>query len=63
MVILVFLLFVAMFAVAGFYISLEAKRRNEGYARRPSVPRNDAPKMVRSTSDRQHEQGRGARAA
>jgi hypothetical protein len=51
MVTFIFLLFVAMFAVAGFFISLEAKRRNDSQAEGPMAPRSHAPKMGRASSD------------
>jgi hypothetical protein len=48
MIAFVFLLFVGMFAVAGFFISLEAKRRSHGRA-----IDNNAPKVGRARPDGQ----------
>jgi hypothetical protein len=40
-----------MFAIAGVFISLEAKRRAHGHAAQPSIPRNNTPKIGRATPD------------
>ena len=51
MITFVFLMFVGMFAIAGVFISLEAKRRTHGHAARPPIPRNNTPKIGRATTD------------
>ena len=63
MITLVFLLFVAMFAVAGTFISLEAKRRNDSPTPRPTVMLSNPPRMGQTSSTTQSEQDSEARAA
>jgi hypothetical protein len=63
MVIFVFLVFAAMFAVAGFFLSLEAKRRSDGQPTRRLTPRNNTPKMGRASSGGEREESTRARAA
>jgi hypothetical protein len=63
MITAVFLVVAAMFAVAGTFISLEAKQRSQTQADRPLEPRKNLPQIVRTTSARQSEQDAGARAA
>jgi hypothetical protein len=63
MVTFVFLMFVAMFAVAGFFISLEAKRHSDSQAERPMAPRNHTMKMGGTSSDGERAEGTRARAA
>jgi hypothetical protein len=59
-----FLVVAAMFAVAGTFISLEAKQRNQTQANRPTTPRKNLPQMVPKTSARHNNnQDTGARAA
>jgi len=48
MLTIVFVAFIAMFAIAGIFISLEAKRRGDGSV---PGPRNERPSMRRATSD------------
>ena len=52
MLTIVFLVFVAMFAIAGIFISLAAKKGKGGQSPRPMSPRNDKPAMERATSDK-----------
>jgi hypothetical protein len=63
MVTFVFLIFVAMFAVAGFFISLEAKRRGDGQTERPTAVRSPMPEVGRARSDGERAEGSRARAA
>jgi hypothetical protein len=63
MVTFVFLLFVGMFAVAGFFISLEAKRRGDGQARLSLAPRNGDSKTEQSAPGRKNSESPGTRAA
>jgi hypothetical protein len=61
MITLVFLLFVAMFAVAGTFISLEAKRRNDSPMPRPTIMLSNSQRMGQTTGE--SEQDTEARAA
>jgi hypothetical protein len=63
MVIFVFLMFVAMFAIAGFFISLEAKRRSDGQARRPMAGTRQMPEVGRARPEGERAEGSRARAA
>jgi hypothetical protein len=63
MIPLVFLVVAAMFAVAGTFISLEAKRRNDSPSPRPMVIHRNTPNAIRTSSDRGSEADTGARAA
>lgn len=63
MVTLIFLIFVAMFAVAGFYISLEAKRRSDGRTERPMAPTKTMPEVRRARPEGERAEGERARAA
>jgi len=63
MVMFVFLMFVAMFTVAGFFISLEAKRRSDSQAERPATTTNHAPKIARAGSGGERAEDSRARAA
>jgi hypothetical protein len=48
----VFLMFVALFLVAGVFISLEAKKRRDGSSMRTTARGGDHPIMGRATSDK-----------
>jgi hypothetical protein len=67
MVTFVFLLFVAMFAIAGYFISLEAKQRTDSQQqqRRPMATRARSPKVPAAAADgeEQRDKTTGARAA
>jgi hypothetical protein len=63
MVTFVFLIFVAMFAVAGFFISLEAKRRGDGQTEKPTAVRRPMLEVGRARSDGERAEGSRARAA
>jgi hypothetical protein len=49
MLTLIFLAFIAMFAIGGIFISIEAKRRSDGSLQRQLNPRDDKPRMGRAT--------------
>jgi len=63
MITLVFLLFAGMFAVAGTFISLEAKRRNDSPTPRPTIMLSNSPRMGQTSSTGESEQDTEARAA
>jgi hypothetical protein len=63
MITLVFLLFATMFAVAGTFISLEAKRRNDSPTPRPTVMLSNAPGMRQTSPTGESDQDSEARAA
>jgi hypothetical protein len=52
MLTLVFLLFIGLFAIAGAFISIEAKKRSSRGGASAVSPRNDKPAMGRATSSR-----------
>ena len=49
MLTVVFLIFLAIFAIAGFFISLEAKRRRDGSRMRPVPVHSERPGASRAT--------------
>jgi len=49
MITIVFLVFLAIFAIAGVFLSLEAKKRRDGSMQRQLHPRNNTPAMGRAT--------------
>jgi hypothetical protein len=49
MLTVVFLIFLAIFAIAGFFISLEAKRRRDGSRMRPVPVSSERPQVNRAT--------------
>ena len=49
MITIVFLMFLAIFAIAGVFLSLEAKKRRDGLTHREMHPRNNTPAMGRAT--------------
>ena len=51
MITIIFLGFVGMFAIAGTFISIEAKRRSDASRQRANSPHSDKPFMGRATAD------------
>jgi cbb3-type cytochrome oxidase subunit 3 len=51
MLTIVFLVFIGMFAIAGVFISLEAKRREKGSQSSAVAGRDQKPGMGRATPD------------
>lgn len=51
MLTIVFLAFIALFAIGGVAISVSAKKRRQGGTYRQLHPRNDTPRMGRASSD------------
>ena len=49
MITIVFLVFLAIFAIAGVFLSLEAKKRRDGSMQRQLHPRNNTTYMGRAT--------------
>jgi hypothetical protein len=52
MVAIIILAFAGMFAIAGTFISIEAKRRADGSRARSMSPRSDRPPMGRATLEK-----------
>jgi hypothetical protein len=52
MVAIIVLAFAGMFAIAGTFISIEAKRRADGSRARSMSPRSDRPPMGRATLEK-----------
>jgi len=48
----VFLMFIGLFAIAGIFISIEAKKRNERESSSAVSPSDDKPAMGRAISSR-----------
>jgi hypothetical protein len=53
MITFVFLAFIGLFAIAGVFISIEAKKRKDGSVQRMTARGGDRPVMGRATSDKE----------